>query len=123
MNSPSHVAYEALIKAEVAQGDAMTALRKADEAHGLANGADAKIEAHEALCAERYSAIDQTLTDLKGLMKWFGSIIIVTMISAMGYLITHQNDAIDKKASDAAAEIRQLRQDIIAAQRHAPDQP
>ena len=46
-------------------------------------GAYAKIDAHEDLCAERYRVINQTLTDMKALVKMAAIALIGVLFTAV----------------------------------------
>lgn len=49
-------------------------------------GAYAKIEAHEDICALRYNQINQTLADLKGLIRWILGTSATIGIAIFGWM-------------------------------------
>lgn len=51
------------------------------------SGAYAKIEGHEALCAERYEGIKNAISDLKSTAKWSGRGIIALLVSILGWAL------------------------------------
>lgn len=63
---------------------------RADEAH-------TKIEAHEDLCAERYSNIHDKLGMIMKVMGWGGATLAITIISVMGFLAVRLIDANDSR--------------------------
>lgn len=75
------------------------------EARNRANAAHDKIEAHEDLCAERYRNINESVAEIKNILKWAGSGIIGLMLTVLGWLVLQQ---IDNNRQDQAALARQL---------------
>lgn len=57
----------------------------AAEAMTEAKEARAALESHEAICAERYSRIFETLAELKGLAKWAAGGVFGIIVALLGW--------------------------------------
>lgn len=56
-------------------------------AHSLATVAATKIEQHERTCADRYGALQKTITDLTKMLWSFLGTSILLLVSTVGFLI------------------------------------
>jgi hypothetical protein len=74
---------------------------RADEAH-------TKIEAHEDLCAERYSNIHDKLGMIMRVMGWGGATLATVIIAVMGFLAVRLIDA-------SATRVQMLEQQMQVA--------
>lgn len=83
-----------------ARPTAAAAFARADEAHS-------KIDGHEALCAERYENIHETLGTMKKILGWAGGSMFTLLFATLGWLIAQQvsqNNA-DKATLRAQIEV------------------
>lgn len=73
------------------------------DARNKANAAHDKMEAHERLCAERYLNINNSITDLKTIIKWTCTLMISLIIGALGWSLTQQVDTVNQQMHDLQA--------------------
>lgn len=80
-----------------------------------ASAANARIMAHEALCAERYARIEITIDSVKStvsailkVMAWGGSTVAVVMLSLISFLTVRLLNANDLQTTQLQAHVQQL---------------
>lgn len=79
------------------------------EAYDLAHAADNKIAAHEDLCAERYLAINKSLTVIMGLLKWAGGSMFTIIMALLSWSLfqLYTANADQRTASNVKIELLQ----------------
>lgn len=60
------------------------------EARNMATAAVAKIESHELVCAQRWASTMALMGDIKHILAWSAGGLITTLLSIIGWLVTHQ---------------------------------
>lgn len=87
MTTPSSVAYEAL---------------------NLSKQNTRDIEAHEDLCAERYNNINNSIGEIKSILKWAGTTGFLIIIGLLGFLAKTTWEAKEQAQEAAATKIEML---------------
>jgi hypothetical protein len=87
-------------------------LSVSEDAKELALQAQAAINAHEQVCAERYAHIHASISRIEGVMKWVGGVIITLILAVLGWSLTQQYNANEaqKRALEDRIELLQGRQ-------------
>lgn len=83
-----------------------------ESAMQIAHEALNRVNTHEEVCGERYKAIDGTLRELKGWLKWGGSIAFLTIVGLLSWSLNNQFQAIQQKGANDAARIATLEQQL-----------
>lgn len=65
----------------------------AADAMAVAHDAKASLESHEAVCAERYARIFETLADLKTLAKWAAGGVFGLLVALLGWMAVQMYSA------------------------------
>lgn len=105
--------------------DATSVAAIANQALKLAEQNENDIESHEKLCAERYGNINNSIREIKDILKWAGGAAFAIILGLLSFLATNTFQANDaaRKAAEAKIETleRQIRQQtpVIAP----PSQP
>ena len=77
----------------------------AAEAMARANEAHLLIAAHEDICAERYGNIHTALGDLKSIVAWGGSGLIVLLITVLGFFMARTMTNNDSQVAELKAQV------------------
>ena len=96
---------------------AYRALRRADEAHQIAEGAHKAIASHEDLCAERYKNIHESLGTLKAIIAWGGSGLAALLLAVLAFLMVRlvtNNDGELQRLRDQVGQQYQQRAPLAA---------
>lgn len=72
------------------------------------------IEGHEALCAERYKNINDTLGTIKRILAWAGTTIFGLLVGTLGWLVVQQVNRNDNDKELLRAQIELLQQQVPA---------
>ena len=86
----------------------------------IANDALNRMNTHEEVCGLRYAAIDTTLNELKGWLKWGGSIAFLTIVGLLSWSLNNQFQAIQQKGANDAARIATLEQQLGQSRQDPP---
>jgi hypothetical protein len=49
----------------------------------------ARLAVHEAVCAERYKNLSDSLSDIKNLIKWLVGSVLTGLVTALAFMIYH----------------------------------
>jgi len=71
-----------------------------------------RVNNHEELCGLRYAAIDNTLKELKGWLRWGGSTAFIIIVGMLAWSLKAQFDAVQQKSALDAARIATLEQQL-----------
>lgn len=85
---------------------------RAASAMQVAQDALNRVNTHEEVCGLRYAAIDGALNELKGWLKWGGSIAFLTIVGLLSWSLNNQFTAIQQKGANDAARIATLEQQL-----------
>jgi hypothetical protein len=85
-----------------------TAIRMATEALTTANAAKNDLTGHEDLCAERYLNINNSIRDIKRVIWWVGTTLILLIVAALGWSLKQQIAANDAQREALETKVEML---------------
>lgn len=89
----------------------------AQVAKTLAEKVERDAIAHELLCAERYRNIEKSIAEIKGIMKWAGSLVIMLILSVLGWSLVQQYNANEATKQRLQEQVEFLQSQATAGNR------